>query len=92
MGVVRNAVAGLGFARDTPMVEFPIDVFLIESDLSPVKKAKKRFIDGFVNWNSAISKLGLRNAEMVNLDIGNHSKAWHASKGRNVALTNIQAY
>ena len=75
MGVVRNAVAGLGFARDTPMVEFPIDVFLIESDLSPVKKAKKRFIDGFVNWNSAISKLGLRNAEMVNLDIGNHSKA-----------------
>ena len=63
MGVVRNAVAGLGFDRDTPMVEFPIDVFLIESDLSPVKKAKKKFIDGFSNWNSAVTKLGLINAK-----------------------------
>ena len=50
VGVVRNAVAGLGFAPDIAMVSFPISMFLAESDISPLKAGLDRFVDGLTTW------------------------------------------
>lgn len=38
-GLVRSSVAGMGFDRDIAMVIFPVDRFLVESDISPIQRA-----------------------------------------------------
>ena len=89
MGVVKNAVAGLGFDQDAPMVTFPIDVFLIESDLAPVEKDKQKFIDGLLDWLPAADTKGIRNAEMIDLDVDDYESA--VVKTNNLFLTNLWA-
>jgi uncharacterized protein YbjT (DUF2867 family) len=46
VGVMTNAVAGLGLAPDAAMVTFPIEMFLPGSDISPVETRKREFYDG----------------------------------------------
>lgn len=48
--MVNNAVAGLGFAPDIPKVIFPIEMFLVESDISAVEKKFMEFVDGLTHW------------------------------------------
>jgi hypothetical protein len=50
LGVVRNAVTGMGFPAPMPVVDFPPDLFLPGSDLSPVEARKKEFYDGLTSW------------------------------------------
>ena len=52
MGVTRNAVSGLGFDQDAAMVVFPIDPFLVGSDLTPVADRFQEFVDGSTTWRS----------------------------------------
>ena len=59
VGVTRNAVAGLGFDQDASMVVFPIDLFLVDSDLSPVDKRFDEIIDGLTEWSPAASETGV---------------------------------
>ncbi len=46
VGVVRNSVAGLGFAADIPMVVFPIEMFLVESDIGAACPPSPRPLEG----------------------------------------------
>lgn len=48
--VTRNAIAGLGFAPEVAMVIFPVKLFLVESDLTPVKQNVDKFIEGLTKW------------------------------------------
>ena len=48
--MVNNAVAGLGFVPDIPKVVFPIEMFLVESDISAVEKKFMEFVDGLTHW------------------------------------------
>ena len=50
--VVKNAVSGLGFASDIAMVTFPIDMFLIESDISQVEREFMKFAEGLTSWTA----------------------------------------
>ncbi len=50
--MVRNSVAGLGFAADIPMVVFPIDMFLVESDISAVERDFMKFVEGLRSWQA----------------------------------------
>jgi hypothetical protein len=52
VGVVKNAVAGLGFAPDIAMVVFPIDMFLVGADISQVERDSMRFTDGLTVWEA----------------------------------------
>jgi hypothetical protein len=52
LGVVRNAVSGLGLPPELPVVAFPVDTFLPGSDLSPVAARKQEFYDGLTSWRS----------------------------------------
>ncbi len=44
--MVKNAVSGLGVAPDVAMVTFPIENFLPDADLAPLKIRKQEFYDG----------------------------------------------
>ena len=44
--MVKNAVSGLNVAPDVPMVTFPIEAFLPDADLTPIKARKQEFYDG----------------------------------------------
>src|SRR5580700_4917096 len=52
LGVVRNAVSGLGFPPEAPVVAFPVDTFLPGSDLSSIAARKQEFYDGLTTWRS----------------------------------------
>jgi hypothetical protein len=51
--VFGNAVAGLGLAPEAAMVTFPIEMFLPESDISPVEARRQEFYDGLMHWEPA---------------------------------------
>src|SRR5688572_24272324 len=55
VGVMKNAVAGLGLAPDAAMITFPIDLFLPGSDIAPVEKRKGEFYDALTRWTSEIA-------------------------------------
>jgi hypothetical protein len=50
LGVVKNAVTGMGFPAPMPVVDFPVDLFLPGSDLSVVQARKKEFYAGLTSW------------------------------------------
>src|SRR5262249_37140503 len=65
VGVMTNAVAGLGLAPDAAMVTFPIAMFLPGSDISPVEARKHEFYEGLTRWRSAFSRDGSGEAPMI---------------------------
>ncbi len=50
LGVVKNAVTGMGFPAPMPIVDFPVDLFLPGSELSPVEARKQEFYEGLTSW------------------------------------------
>src|SRR4029453_7690848 len=68
VGVMTNAVAGLGLAPDAAMVTFPIEMFLPGSDISPVEARKREFYAGLTRWRSAFAGDGATEASMVRVE------------------------
>ncbi len=58
VGVVRNAVSGLGLPADAPMVTFPIDLFLPDSDLTPLKSRRKEIYEILTGWSPRLGNEG----------------------------------
>jgi len=59
VGVVRNAHAGMGFDQDASMVTFPIDPFLVGSDLAPIGKKFEHFVAGLTSWRPRADSTGI---------------------------------
>lgn len=53
LGVIRNAVSGLGLPGETAVVAFPVDTFLPGSDLSLIHARRQEFYDCLTIWRSA---------------------------------------
>ena len=51
VGVVRNAVSGMGLPPDLPMVTFPIDLFLPNSDLDSLSDRRKEIYESLTSWS-----------------------------------------
>ena len=49
-GVIRNAVSGVGLPPETSMVTFPMDMFLPNSDLTPLSARRREIYDGLLTW------------------------------------------
>ena len=49
------------------MVTFPIDLFLVDSDLEPVRLRKQEFYYGLTRWKAGVSETGLRLESEVRL-------------------------
>jgi len=58
VGVVKNAVSGIGLAPDIAMVTFPTANFLPSADLSPVAARKTEFYQGLTQWVSTKVRVG----------------------------------
>lgn len=58
--MLGNAASGLGLDRELPMVSFPIDVFLVDSDISPVIERFDRFVARLTRWRPGASERGIR--------------------------------
>jgi hypothetical protein len=64
--VVGNAFAGLGFAAEGPTVyEFPLEMFLAASDLTPIKENFDKIVYGLTKWQPKIKSKGVFRPEMV---------------------------
>jgi hypothetical protein len=50
VGVLKNAVSGIGLAPHVAMVTFPIAMFLPGSDLSALRARRREFYDGLTRW------------------------------------------
>lgn len=59
-GVVENAFCGLGFSNEGPWVyEFPLEMFLAGSDLSPINENIDKIVYGLTKWQPEITKPGI---------------------------------
>ena len=58
--VVGNAFAGLGFAPEGPSVyEFPIEMFVGLSDLTPINENIDKIIYGLTKWQPKVTEKGI---------------------------------
>ena len=58
VGVVKNAVSGIGLAPDTAMVTFPIATFLPDADLAPLTARKNEVYAGLTQWAAGKVRAG----------------------------------
>src|SRR5438445_281655 len=75
VGVMTNAVAGLGLAPDAAMVTFPIEMFLPGSDISAVEARKREFYEGLTRWRSAIATDAAGEAPMIKVQAASIGRA-----------------
>jgi len=56
--VVKNAVSGLNVEPNVPMVTFPIETFLPDADLTPLKARRQELYDGLTRAEAKSMKAG----------------------------------
>jgi hypothetical protein len=67
--VVGNAFAGFGFPAEGPVVyEFPAEMFLEGSDLTPIKDHLDAIVEGLTKWAPKINTKGLIKPDMVTVE------------------------
>jgi hypothetical protein len=57
------------------MVPFPVSLFLVESDLTPVRESIDKFGDGLTKWEPAIKKKGVLMPPKVKVEGKNYQEA-----------------
>ena len=70
VGVMKNAISGLGLGPDAAMVTFPIELFLPGSDIAPVEARKREFYDGLTRWTSDLAGDAGGEVSMVSVQRG----------------------
>ena len=53
VGATQNAFAGFGFPPELAAVVFPVNLFLVGSDLAPIRENVNLFIEGLTRWKPA---------------------------------------
>ena len=86
VGVMKNAVSGLGLAPDAAMVTFPIDMFLPGSDISSLEMRKREFYEQLTGWKSEFDK-GAAEAKMLRVEGATYEDA--LIKANNLLLKNL---
>ncbi len=75
VGVVRNAFAGLGFDQDASMVTFPIDPFLVGSDLTPIYQKVHDFVESLMSWEAKAKQTGIQQPPMLRVEADDYEAA-----------------
>ncbi|MCL2669434.1 MAG: hypothetical protein FWE89_02000 [Syntrophaceae bacterium] len=58
--VVGNALAGFGFAPEAPSIyEFPLELFLPGSDLTPIRENIDKVVYGLTKWEPKVKQKGV---------------------------------
>lgn len=83
VSVVRNGVQGLGLA-DLPMVTFPIDLFIPDSDLARLTSRRQELYQALISWEP--ETLGADGSAMLSVEARDHADAF--AKANNLFLLN----
>src|SRR5918994_2851764 len=75
VGVMTNAVSGLGLAPDAAMITFPIELFLPGSDIAPIETRKQEFYDGLTRWTSEFAASGSGEKPMLTVEAASYDEA-----------------
>lgn len=87
LGVVRNAVSGMGLPPEMPVVAFPVETFLPGSDLAGVQSRKQEFYDGLTSWRSAQNFLPSDATPLIKVTGATYQDA--LTNANNMLLTNL---
>ncbi len=87
VGVMKNAVAGMGLAPDAAMVTFPMDMFLPGSDLGPLKARRREFYDGLTRWKSGFAGAQAGASPMLAVEGATYEDA--LTRANHLLLTNM---
>ena len=87
VGVMKNAVSGLGLGPEAAMVTFPIDMFLPGSDLAPLLARKREFYDGLTRWQSGLAGDAAGAAPMLEVEGTSYEDA--LNRANNLLITNL---
>ncbi len=74
--MVRNSMSGLGFDQDASMVVFPIDPFLVGSDLTPIEQAIDKFSEGLTDWQAAAVETGVTHPPKLRIEANGYEAAY----------------
>jgi hypothetical protein len=87
LGVVRNAVSGMGLPPEMPVVAFPVSIFLPGSDLSSLAARKQEFYDGLTAWRSTANFTAADAAPLITVTAKDYEQA--VAKANDLFLTNL---
>jgi hypothetical protein len=87
LGVVRNAVSGMGLPPEMPVVAFPVETFLPGSDLSSVQSRKHEFYEGLTAWRSTANFITSDARALIKVTGDNYQDALMAAN--NMLLANM---
>ena len=74
--VVSNAFAGMGFSAESPSVyEFPMEMFLPASDLSPLRENIDKIVYGLTQWQPKNNKIKIVRPEMIAVEGADYQSA-----------------
>lgn len=65
----------MGFDRELSMVDFPIDQFLVDSDISPVADRATDFRKGLTDWRPSSQEIGMREPPKVRIEANGYEAA-----------------
>jgi hypothetical protein len=87
IGVMKNALSGLGLSPEAAMVEFPMELFLPDSDITPLLGKKDEFLKGLIDWTPEFSTSHSQSNPMVSVEADSHEDA--LSKAHHLFLANL---
>jgi hypothetical protein len=87
LGVVRNAVSGLGLPPEAAVVDFPVDLFLPGSDLNAIKLRKQEFYDCLTSWRPTSNHGGLGESPLLKVSAATYEDALR--EANNFMLANL---
>ena len=65
-GIVANGFASLGFSAEAPTVyEFPVEMFLVGADLTPINENIDKIVYGLTKWEPEVKEKGVITPPMV---------------------------
>jgi hypothetical protein len=80
--VVANAFAGMGFSAEGPTIyEFPMPMFLPNSDLTPINENIDKIVYGLTKWQPKIKAKGIYAPDMVTVQGKDYREAVHSMNG-----------
>jgi len=87
LGVVRNAVSGLGLPPEAAVVDFPVDLFLPGSDLNAIRLRKQEFYDCLTSWRPTSNHAGNSESPLLKVSAETYEDALR--EANNFMLANL---
>ncbi|MEW6186730.1 MAG: hypothetical protein AB1585_13425 [Thermodesulfobacteriota bacterium] len=87
IGVMKNALSGLGLAPEAAMIAFSIDLFLPDSDISPLRERKKEIYEGLTLWKPRLSQATASESPLLRIEAENFETA--LVRANHLFITNL---